>query len=303
MKKTLTLTILVLNLLGLCASQTTAQPRSRIEAQAPKAEKTAAIKLSDISAPVPVNPPNIMAIAGPTIKNLHLNGTASNFHTPKYQGMIMSFDGFVVGPNNKLYGLTSSSVTNGYNSYLFSIAPNSGPNAYETLQSETALYVNGNRWYCVGEGDLAYDKGGDLYATCKDNGVWKLVTINRFNGEVIFIGPMPGGGGSFSALAFNSHGQLFALDTQQRKLWKLDKTNPSSNPQPIPLVAATGQQLPASSVQGGMGFTGESGLYAFFGGQLVTINPLTGGVTTITTNNGSYVSGLAVSGGGLVIAN
>jgi hypothetical protein len=303
MKQTLTLTIFVLNLLGLCASQTAAQSRGRLEVQSTKAEKKiAATKISDVSAPVPVNQPAIMAVAGNTIKDLHFDGTADNFHVPKYQGMMMDFVGFAFGPNGKLYGLTSSTLTNGYNSVLFVIAPNSGPQQHETLQLSTPLVINGNRWDCAGDGDLAYDKGGELYATCKDNGVWKLVTINRFSGEVTFIGSMPGGGGSFSALAFNSLGDLFALDTQNRKLWKLNKSNPSSNPQLISLVAAVGQ-LPASSTQGGMGFIGESGLYAFFGGHLVTINPLTGTVTTIFNNNNGFVSGLAVSGGGYVQHN
>ena len=301
MKQTLTLLILVLNLLSLCASQTVAQTRSRIGTQVPKTEeKTAATKLSDKSAPVPVNPPYIMAISGNTVMDLNLNGTASNFHVPKFNGLVMSYDGFAFGKNSRLYGLTSSNLSNQYSSYLFAISPNAGPNRHETLTLATPLYDSNGRWYCHGEGDLAYDNV-QLYATCKVSGVWKLVTIG-LGGNVTIIGSMPGTGGAFSALAFNSHGQLFALDTQNRKLWKLDKTNPSNNPQPVPLVAIAGQQLPAASTQGGMGFIGESGLYAFFGGHLVTINPLTGAVNKIA-NNGSYVSGLAVSGGGYVQAN
>lgn len=309
MKRILTLTILVFSLLNLCASYTGAQPRSRIGGQAPKAEKAAAIKLSDISAPVPTNNTQIVGIADTTIRNINFDGTSTNFHTPKYQGMIVNFDGFVVGPANKLYGLSSDTQANNYGSHLFIIGPDVGPQPYETLQWGMALNIydattNTNaRWYCHGEGDLAYEKGGSLYATCKDGGVWKLVTIDRNSALVNIIGPMPGGSGSsaFSALAFNSVGELYALDTFNRKLWKVDKTNPSNNPQLISLTPKAGQQLPSPSNQGGMGFSdGGGGLYAFFGGKLVTINTLNGTVTTVTGNNAGYVSGLIAYGGGVV---
>lgn len=296
MKQTTTLTIALI-LLSLSASGAAAQGRSAIRADAKKVEKTTAIKLSDLSASTGT-PPKIIATAGGSVWDINaVDGTGSNSHTPKYLGgMTMNFDGIALGPNDTLYALTSSSLTNGYKSYLFVIAPNYGVTRFEDLLYGTPLYLAGNRWYCLGEGDLAYDKGGALYASCKDGSGWKLVTINPGSGAVSIVGSMPSGG-AFSALAFNSSGQLFALDTGSRKLWKLDKTNPSNNPQGIPLTVAAGQQMPNTSSQGGMGFTADGGLYAAFGGQLVIINPVNGALTIVTGNNGGYTSGLAVSGG------
>lgn len=295
MKQT-TLTI-VLILLSLYASGAAAQRRGGIAAEAKKVEKVTAIKISDVSASTGT-PPKIMATAGGSVWDINaVDGTTSNSHTPKYLGgMTMNFDGIALGANDTLYALTSSSLTNGYKSHLFVIGPNYGVNRFDTLLYGTPLYLAGNRWYCLGEGDLAYDKGGALYASCKDGSGWQLVTINPGSGAVAIVGSMPIGG-SFSALAFNSIGELFALDTSSRKLWKLDKTNPTNNPQAIPLTVAAGQLMPNTSTEGGMGFSATGGLYAAFGGQLVTINPVNGALTILTSNNGGYTSGLAVSGG------
>lgn|GEM_PF-5198013 len=296
MKQTTTLTI-VLILLSLSPTGAAGQRRSAIGAEAKKAEKATAIKMSDISASTGT-PPKIIATAGGGVWDINaVDGTTSNGHTPKYLGgMTMNFDGIALGANDTLFALTSAYQSNAYKSYLFVIGPNYGVNRFESLLYGTPLYMAGNRWYCLGEGDLAYDKGGALYASCMDGSGWKLVTINPGSGAVGIVGSMPSGG-SFSALAFNSSGELFALDTSSRKLWKLDKTNPSNNPQAIPLTVAAGQQMPNTSSQGGMGFTANGGLYAAFGGQLVIINPVNGALSIVTSNNGGYTSGLAISGG------
>ncbi|HEX5705089.1 MAG TPA: hypothetical protein VFX97_17960 [Pyrinomonadaceae bacterium] len=296
MKQTPTLTV-VLILLILDASGAAAQRRGAISAEVKKVEKATAIKVADIAASTGT-PPRIISTAGGTVSDINaVDGTNSNPHTPKYLGgMTMNFDGIALGANDTLYALTSASLTNGYKSYIFVIGPNYGVNRFENLLYGTPLYMAGNRWYCLGEGDLAYDKGGSLYASCKDGSGWKLVTINPASGVVAIVGSMPSGG-SFSALAFNPAGELFALDTNSRKLWKLDKTNPSNNPQAIPLTVAGGQQMPNTSTQGGMGFTANGGLYAAFGGQLVIINPVNGALSIVTSNSGGYTSGLAISGG------
>jgi len=210
--------------------------------------------------------------------------------------MSMTYDGFALGPNDTLYGLTSAYITNGYNSYLFVIGPNYGLHPYETLSFGTPLYLSGNRWYCLGEGDLAFDNTGVLYATCKAGSAWQLITINPGSGAVAIKGTMPAGG-AFSALAFNKLGELFALDTSTRTLWKVNKNNPSSNPQSIPLIVGPGQIMPNTSLQGAMGFSTGGGLYAFFGGQLVSINLQNGMLTILTNNNFGYISGMVVSGG------
>jgi hypothetical protein len=203
------------------------------------------------------------------------------------------FSGMASSTSVPMWALTHTQSPAPYQSVLMPIYANN------TLGGPTPLKLAGNTWICSAgvEGDLAYDKaGGALYATCRDT-AWKLVTIDPANGNVSIKGPMPSGG-AFTAIAFNSVGTLYALDTLQRKLWNLNKANPASSPVPIPLTMAPGQQMPNTSTSGSMGFTDAGGIFAAFGNVFVSINPSTGVMSILSTGLASP-SGLIVTGGGV----
>jgi hypothetical protein len=208
---------------------------------------------------------------------------------------VSKFIGLAFGPNS-LYGLTSSYEANpSWKGRLFTASPN---NSFSFLGIGSALSLNGFPLQCY-EGDLAYDKSlNKMYGTCDDGGGWFLMTIKLSNGVVTDKGSLPAATGPYgypyySALAFNPAGELFALDTYNKKLYKLDKNNASVIQ---PVINLSGP-VPIPSAYGGMGFSDLGELYVSFGGQLAAINILTGDVTVV--GNGAY-SGLIVSGGGVI---
>jgi hypothetical protein len=280
MKKKLQRSILALTMLALSQTLTLAQKR--------------------VSAETGSYPTTILGITGTnygqgsTIYDVNAtNGDTTNPRIPLYQssGYKIPFAGITYVPykgSNLLYGLTFSNISS-YSSTLFTILPNNSFNSLGLLPPTT---LNGVEWKCGLEGDIAYDKStSKLYATCS-NGGWKLVAINLTSAAVTILGGNIGSGGSYSALAVNSTGGLYALDTTSRVLVKLDKVTGSIQGNPIPLTGA----LPNTSSQGGMGFNDAGVLYAAFGGKLVTINVTTGAVNVV--GNTTNFSGLVVQGGG-----
>lgn len=232
---------------------------------------------------------------GSTIYDVNAtNGAITNPRVPLYQssGFKIPFVGFTYIPHSGgdlLYGLTFSNMTY-YASNLFNILPNY---SFNTLASPHPTMMNGVEWRCGLEGDIAYDKtNGKLYATCS-NGGWRLVSIDPATGVVTAFS-LISSGGSYSALAVNAAGELYALDTTSRTLVKLDKATGSIQ-STIPLTGA----LPNTSTNGGMGFNDAGVLYAAFGGKLITINTTNGAVNVIGST--ANFSGLIVRGGGRII--
>lgn len=298
MKRIFILTILTLGFLCLPTSRAAAQARG--QAPAPETAAKPGTAIVGVKKLTLATLPTIMGTSGGSIYSVNpTNGTTTHISHPKYMGgLSMSFIGFAQA-GNTLYGLTPATQNNAgglYKSHLFAIGPDYGANRYGTLNYGTPLYLNGNRVYCIGEGDLAYDRsgksGGVLYATCQDGG-WKLITIIPSSGAVAVKGTLPAGG-IYSALAFNLAGDLYTLDTHNRRLYKLDRTNAGVTATMIPLTGT----LPNTSVEGGMGFSDDGVLYAGFGGALVSINIVTGAVTTIRPTDYGSISGLSVKGGG-----
>lgn len=300
MKRIFILTALSLSFLNLFAPQAAAQKRGPVVSG--PAKKTVGTKLptevTDTAADVGT-PPTILGTSGSGVYSLDpKSGMNSQSSTPKFLGgMSMDFVG-IAKVGYTLYGLTSLNVSSSpdYRSALFSITPDSGASRYTVLNgwAPLTLQPGGTRVYCMGEGDLAYDRsgksGGVLYATCRD-GAWKLIAISPNSGAVTVKGTLPANG-IFSALAFNKDGDLYTLDTHSRKLYKLDKNN-AAVLQTIPLTGT----LPNTSTQGGMGFADTGGLYAAFGGAVVSINVADGAVGVIRPTNYGSISGLVVWGG------
>jgi hypothetical protein len=300
MKRTLVLTTLTLSLLLPLVPRAAAQSRGKVINSGPAVQAGKIppdIRNLALSTSAPTN---ILAVTTGSIYNVnYLNGAMTNPKTPTLSGYSMhQFIGMAFA-GGTLYALTAAGPPEQpvYRSRIFSITDSN-----TTLNMGASLMFSGNPFHCIGEGDLAFDKSGNkMYATCLDNGVWKLITINLGNGAVTIVGPMPVPAGptpQYTALAFNPAGDLYALDTRNRRLLKLDKQSLSNNSSVIPLVAAAGQQLPNTSLTGGMGFNDSGGLYAAFGGELMTINTSTGVLFPIGV--GPY-SGLVVSGGGPIV--
>lgn len=218
-------------------------------------------------------------------------GASSNPRQPKLNGLTVHLAG-ITRDNNTVWGLSTSVQPQQANQCrLVAINP-----ALNTITGGPTLQRAGNQVFCQSEGDVAYDKtAGVLYASCLDSGVWTLYTINTSTGALTFKGTFPAGS-CYAGLAFSPDGKLYALDTVQKRLWKLDKNNAASSPMLIPLVPAPGQQLPNTSQSGSMGFTDAGGVLASFGGDFVSINPTTGAVAKISP---AAYSGILVSGGGV----
>jgi len=296
MKRIFILNVLALCLISLSAPQAAAQKRGPVASGPAKVDSKIPTHLKDLAVETGTQP-KILGTSGSSVYSVNpSNGASTHISVPKYlSGMSMEFVGFAQA-GNTLYGLTSASQSNQtYRSSIFSIGPEQGSNRYGTLNNWSALTLNGNRVYCIGEGDLAHDRsgksGGLLYATCQ-NGGWKLLAINPNSGVAVVKGTLLPANGIFSALAFNLAGDLYALDTHNRKLLRLDK-NSATVLQTIPLTGT----LPNTSTQGAMGFSDIGGLYAAFGGAFVSINPADGAVGIIRPTNYGYISGLAVWGG------
>jgi hypothetical protein len=296
MKRTLVLTTLTLSLLLLPGPRAAAQIRRKVINSGP-AQPDGKIPslISNHAAPIPTLPTKILATVNGAVVNVNsLNGAALSPQTPLFSGQpVYKFVGMTL-VGGTLYGLTSDSALE---------LPANRSRLFTITGSNTTLNAKGPAGNCGGEGDLAYDKSGNtLYATCLDNtNVWKLVTINPGTGFFTDVGPMPvlSGQPQYAGLAFSPTGELYALDTMNRRLLKLDKQNPANNPSVITLTAPT-WVLPFPGATGSLGFSDAGALFASFGGQLIVINPLTGEVAQI--GSGTY-TGLAVSGGGLVVHN
>jgi hypothetical protein len=248
------------------------------------------IDLTNLSQPTGT-PPKILGTIYGSFHNIDpATGNTSNSHTPTLSGMSMyNFIG-IADVNNTVYGLTTaySPQPYPYQSRLFTIDV-----ANNTLSPGNPLTLSGNTWICGKEGDLTYDKvSGQMYATCYD-GVWKLVTIS-LAGNVTVVGNMPVGG-AFTGLAFGPPGKLYALDSLGRKLWTLNQSDLSLSTM-VPLVPYAGQQLSNTSQSGALGFSPRGGLFASFGGDMMTIDPATG-VTFVFANGNGANSGLIVTGG------
>ncbi|MBV8856511.1 MAG: hypothetical protein JOZ02_06100 [Acidobacteria bacterium] len=299
MKRTLVLTPLTLSLLLLLiVPRAAAQVRGKIVKSGPALPAGNIPPLiHDVAVPVPTVAVNIVATVGGTVVTVKaLNGAVTSTQTPALSNQPMyRFIGMTV-VGGKLYALTSATAPEqpANRSRLFTIT---GSNT--TLTPVATLSPAG---VCGGEGDIAYDKSANMmYATCLDSGgVWRLVTINLGSGAVTPVGPMPvmvGQPPQYAGLAFSPTGELYALDTMNRRLFKLDKQNPANNYSMLTLSAPW--QLPNPSATGGLGFNDVGGLYASFGGALVSINTLTGEVAHIGA--GAYTA-LVASGGGLYVA-
>jgi hypothetical protein len=297
MKRTLVLTTLTLSLLLLPGPRAAAQIRRKVINSGP-AQPDGKIPslISNHAAPIPTLPTKIVATVNGAVVNVNsLNGAALSPQTPLFSGQPMyKFVGMTL-VGGTLYGLTSDSALE---------LPANRSRLFTITGSNTTLNAKGLAGSCGGEGDLAYDKSSNmLYATCLNGGVWKLVSIYPGTGGVTDVGPMPVPSGpqlpQYAGLAFSPTGELYALDTKNRRLLKLDKQDPANNPSVITLTSPAGQ-LPFPDATGSLGFSDAGALFASFGGQLIVINPLTGEVAQI--GSGTY-TGLVVSGGGLVVHN
>ncbi|HZI19819.1 MAG TPA: hypothetical protein VEY09_14605 [Pyrinomonadaceae bacterium] len=243
-------------------------------------------------------PPSVLGASGNSLYDVSTvsNGARSNQRTPSLSGGTASFVGIAFDLNNTLYGITPASQGNPSVSRIFSIGPNY---SYSTLGAGPALkLLNNTPFGLTAEGDIAFHKSSNtLYALCRDNsGVWQLATISLSTGTVEFKGPLPPTAGTYGppayhALAVNASGNLYALDTNNRVLYKLNRADASV----LEVKALTG--LPTSvfsATTGGMGFSSSGMLLASVGNSLVLIDPSTG-VSNVVGTGG--FSGLIVSGG------
>jgi hypothetical protein len=76
------------------------------------------------------------------------------------------------------------------------------------------------------EGDLAWDSASQqMYAVqgLPTLSFRNLLTFDTQTGQVAVIGNLTSNGGDFSALSFDGTGNLYALETQQDQIWKINK--------------------------------------------------------------------------------
>jgi hypothetical protein len=187
------------------------------------------------------------------------SGVASN---PRH--VLDKVNTIAYAPSGILYGVSQGFPTDvPAGGKLYTIDPGSG---FPTYVADLDVFV-------VVEGDIAFDPTtGTLYAI-SSNG--QLFTINTSNGHGIVIGILPGNLDE-SAMAFDSAGNLYMVDSFTQTLLKVNKTNAtiiSSLP-----MGNVGQEI------GGLAFDPQTGILYFAGGytygsSLYTVNTTTGEAT------------------------
>lgn len=171
-----------------------------------------------------------------------------------------------------IYGLTALSG-NEPNS-LISIDPVTGRHA---VVGRTGL----NRIF---EGDLDFDPTTGLLYGVQDEPLDRfhkdLFQIDKQTGVATVIGTIPRpDGGDLSALAFDSAGNLYVLDTRQEELLRIDKTNAA-------ILDAVGTSVPLG-IAAGMTFDGATGRFLVADGDeeatnsLYQLDALTGSMTLV----------------------
>jgi DNA-binding beta-propeller fold protein YncE len=152
--------------------------------------------------------------AAGTLYNIDANtGLASN---PRATGL-NSLVGIAFSPGGTLYGLTTFAGTPTANA-LFTIDPMTGTS---NLVGTTGLAH-------VFEGDLGFDPTSGILYGLQDvpsAGVRDLFTINTNTGLAAVIGNVNAPASDLSALAFDSSGNLFVIDTANSLLMHLNKSN------------------------------------------------------------------------------
>jgi outer membrane protein assembly factor BamB len=207
----------------------------------------------------------------------NLDPTSGAASDPRNTGL-SDLAGIALSPSGTLFGLTtfaSQPVPNG----LFTIDPTTGTS---TLVGVTGLQS-------IFEGDLAFDPTtGNLYGVQSVPSLGSterdLFELNPTTGQATVIGALSTSGGDFSAMAFDSSGSLFLVDTSSATLFKVDKNTAA-------ILASVNLSVRSLGELAGMAFDPETGT-AYFGngnivngvsasGSLYTLNPSTGALTLL----------------------
>ena len=206
-----------------------------------------------------------------------LTGRATN---PRSLGLD-HLAGISFGPGGRLYGLTTATAPLLPNS-LVRIDPLTGSSELVGFTGLSGIV----------EGDLAYDRTtGSLYGLYQlSSSTRQVFTLNAATGAATLL-PVSLSGDP-SAMAFDSSGKLYVLDTSLKRLLTVDKT-----------TGATQTSLTLSRSLGsvaGMAIDPETGVFYVADGDsagtdtLYRLNPQTGYLTTIgATGLADGLSGLA----------
>jgi hypothetical protein len=182
-------------------------------------------------------------------------------------------------PNGTLYGVTQGGGTPTSNT-LYTVNPTSGV----SIPIATTSPGIGT------EGDIAFDPtSGVLYAV---DGTGSVFTINTSNGIGTVIGSVPGAQ-DLSAMAFDSSGNLYVVDTAATTLIRINKFNASIiltvNLVPPPNGGVAGLAFDPSSglcyLASGLGTTNNLYRVTTTTGAMQLVGPLTGtadGLAAIT---------------------
>lgn len=193
-----------------------------------------------------------------------VNGAATN---PRNLGTAWSI---CYSPGGTLYGVTQSGGTPTANT-LFTVNVSNG--ASTTVATTTPVIGT--------EGDIAFDPtSGKLYAV---DGTGVLFTINTSNGVGTVIGSVLGVQ-DFSAMAFDSLGNLYCVDTAATTLVHVNKANAA-------VINTVNLVPPPNGGVAGMAIDPMSGI-AYIASGLGTTNNL----YTVNTTTGAMVLVGALSG-------
>jgi len=230
---------------------------------------------------------DFMLIGNDFLGNLFdVNQATGAVTNPRSTG-ISAFIGLTVSPSGTLYTISPAGSTPAGNA-LFTINPATGASS---LVGSTGLSN-------ILEGDLAFDRtAGVIYGVYNSAGTnnEQLFRVNPATGAATVVGTIPGANDP-SALAFDSSGNLFELDTQinstnNSTLSRLDK-NTGAVLSTVTLSAKLGAIA-------GLAFDPTTGtLYAASGNfvsNLYTVNTTTGALTLVgpTTGSPNGLAGLA----------
>lgn len=208
--------------------------------------------------------------------------------TSNPRNTIGSLVGIEFGAGGTLYGLVSSAGSLAPNA-LVSINPANGNSAVigQTLLSN------------ILEGDLAFDSTTGTLWGAYDLATPNLnfFTLNTTTGAATIVFGLPADFADYSAMAFDSAGNLFVLNTQsltQDSLLIVDKTNGNV----LDEILLTDSGNPADLTNGGMDFDPVTGqMYVTDAGTkvLYTLDTGTGALSFISTNTiGNQLTGLTV---------
>lgn len=160
------------------------------------------------------------------------------------------------------------------------------PNSLITIDAVTGRHavVGPTGLNRIFEGDLGLDPTTGLLYGVQDEPLDRfhkdLFQIDKQTGVATVIGTIPRpDGGDLSALAFDSAGNLYVLDTRQEELLRIDKTNAA-------ILGAVGTSVPLGVVAG-MTFDGDTGRFLVADGDeeatdsLYQLDARTGSMTLV----------------------